>query len=336
MVSMKRVGVLGALIALLAVTTTFVIGAAAQAQTSPNTANTLRVSPIRSDVTVEPGQTHTVQVTVSNPTDNTILVQPVINDFVAGDERGTPALILEDGQYASSHSLKRFVQPLEAVEIAAGGARTVEVIVSIPQDAAAGGYFGAVRFTPTDPDDGGQVNLSANVASLILLTVPGEVSQTMNITDFELRQNGVSRSIIGDGSNLQAFVRFKNEGGIQLGPTGKVFVRKGDAIVYEGDFNNQTPRDMVLPGAARSWDIPVEGVEGFGRYTISATFTYGSGNQTIEVTRSFWVIPPLVAIGALIAVLLVIAAIVFTVLAIVKKQRRAKSGARSRSRYGRR
>lgn len=333
MVAMKRAGILGVFAAILAVTATLVLGVTAQAQSS-NAANTLRVSPIRSDVIVQPGQTHVVQVTVSNPTSGDILVSPVINDFVAGDERGTPALILDENEYASSHSLKRFVEPLDPVEIAAGGARTIEVTINIPENAAAGGYFGAVRFTPTNPDDGGQVNASANVASLILLTVPGEVSQTMNLTDFELRQNGVSRSIIGDGANLQAFVRFQNTGGIQLGPTGKVFIRKGSEIVHEADFNNQTPRDMVLPGAARSWDIPLNGVEGFGYYTMSATFTYGDGNETVEVTRGFWVIPPLVAIGAIVALLAVIAAIVFTALAILKKRNRAKGSTRGRSRYG--
>ena len=67
---------------------------------------------------------------------------------------------------------------------------------------------------------------------------------------------------------------------------------------------------MVLPDSARRWEIPLDKVGEFGNYTVTATFTYGQKNQTIEVTKSFWVIPMSVIIAAIVGVIVLIALIV--------------------------
>jgi len=300
------------------------------AQTQTNTANTLKVSPVRTDIEIKPGESKAVEVTVSNLTDAPITVRPVENDFVAGDERGTPALILDENEYAPTRSLKRFMTPLANVTIPAGEAQTVNVVITVPKDAQAGGYFGAVRFAPASPDGGGQVNLSASVASLILLTVPGDVVEKLNLTSFSIQQDGKTGSYFNTPNNLQASVRFENKGGLQAGPFGKVSVKKGDNVVYEADFNNSNPRDTILPDSARRWDIPLDKIEKFGHYTVNATFTYGAKNQTIEVTKSFWVIPTTYIIAAIVGLVVLIGLIAVGVWLAVRgyKNRKVHGGGR--------
>lgn len=274
-------------------------------------ANTLRVSPVRSDVTINPGETGTVDITITNLTSNDILVAAIQNDFVQGDENGTPSIILDEDEYASTHSLKRFMTPLQNVTVPANESVIVPVEIVVPADAQAGGYFGALRFAPTTPDSGGQVNLSASVASLILLTVPGPTTEVLNLTDFSVSQ-GTSTGGLGfrSGSNMKINFRFENKGNIQLGPFGKISVLKGDEVVFDYDFNNKNPRDVILPDGARKWEVAVDNIEGFGYYTVHGTFTYGSENKTIEVERSFWVIPTAFIIGAVIALLVIAGGIV--------------------------
>src|SRR4051812_15782850 len=84
------------------------LGAPANAQKS-TTANTLKVSPVRTDVIVKPGTSSEVPITVTNLTSSDVLVAPIENDFVQGDENGTPSIILDASQYAPTHSLKRFL-----------------------------------------------------------------------------------------------------------------------------------------------------------------------------------------------------------------------------------
>lgn len=316
-----NVRMLVAMVITLAVAMVFIVSSHSVAA-AENTANTLKVTPVRSDIEINPGESKTVQTTVTNLTNAPITVRPIENDFVAGDERGTPALILDADKYAPTHSLKRFMTPLADVTIPAGKAVTIDVVITVPKTAQAGGYFGAVRFAPTTPDSGGQVNLSASVASLILLTVPGDTVEKLELTDFNIQQGGVTGSMFSSSNDIQAAVRFQNNGNVQLTPFGKVSVKQGDKVVYETDFNSGNPRDAILPDSARRWDIPLKNLDSFGQYTVSGTFTYGKKNQTIEVSKSFWVIPQSVIIAAVLAVLLVVGIIVGIWLYIRNRRRR--------------
>jgi len=286
-------------------------------------ANTIKVTPVRTDLEILPGASKTVQVTVTNLTSTSVSVAPYTNDFVAGDDRGTPALILDSDKFAPSHSLKRFMAPLSAATIAAKQSKTFNVVITVPKTAQAGGYFGAVRFAPSDPDGGGQVNLSASVASLILLTVPGDTVEKIRLDNFDIQQNGTTGNSFRTPDNLQASFAFTNQGNLQVGPFGRLSVKNGSKVVFETDFNNKDPRDVILPDSSRRWEIPFKNIEAFGHYDVVATFTYGTKNQTIEVTKSFWVIPQWVifaAIGAVVGLLLLITLIVFLVIRARKRR----------------
>lgn len=325
----KKVGLLLATLAAVLAGSLFIISGSAFA--TDNSANSLKISPLRTDIEITPGGSKIVKVTVTNLTNAPIAVTPVENDFVAGDEKGTPALILDANKYAPSHSLKRFMVPLSNVTIPAKQSKEVAVTINVPKDAQPGGYFGALRFEPTALGSGGQVNLSLSSASIILLTVPGEVVQHLNLTNFDIQQSGKTNSFFTTPKDLSVLARFENTGGIQLAPFGKVSVTQGDKVVYSTDFNQTTPKQMTLPGYARRWTIPIEKVGEFGYYTVSATFTYGSKNQTIDVKTSFWVIPVWMMIAAAALLVVIIIAIIVTIYALKKRNnRRGLSGQRRR------
>lgn len=302
------------------------------AETVNNSTNTLKLSPVRSDIEAKPGSTVTVDATITNLTNTAIAVRPVLNDFIAGDERGTPSLILDENQYAPTHSLKRFMEPLSDITVPANDAKIVQVVINVPDTAQAGGYFGAVRFAPVTTDGSGQVNMSASAASIILLTVPGEFVEQLSLTEMNIQQNGVTKTNFRSSNDLQATVRFENKGNIQLGPFGKVSVTSGDKVVYEADFNNSNPREMVLPDSARRWDVPLKNIGNFGKYTVSATFTYGTKNQSIEVTKSFWVIPWNIILWSVAGVLLLVGIIVAIWLGLRNYKRRIINSSSSRRR----
>jgi hypothetical protein len=306
------------------------------AQAASTSTNVIKVSPVRSDVQIEPGATKTVQMTVSNLTNAPITVSPIENDFISADEKGAPALILDANTYAPTHSLKRFLVKINDVTIPANKAVTISVVISVPKGTQAGGYFGAIRFAPTSPSDGGQVNLSPNVASLVLLTVPGPTTEKLNLSNFDIQQNGHTGTTFQNADNLTAFIRFENKGNIQEGPFGKISVKNGKSVVYETDFNVTEPRDQILPDGARRWEIPLKDVGTFGYYTVTGTLTYGQKNETIEISKSFWVIPQSYIIGAIIALVLLIALIIFTIFFIRHRiRRRLRNRMHGNSRYRR-
>lgn len=292
--------------------------------------NALKISPVRADIEVKPGERKSVAVTLVNLTNAPIAIHPVANDFISSDERGTPSLILDETSYAPTHSLKRFIAPVDDVTISAGQAKVVDVAIAVPADAQAGGYFGAIRFTPSSLKGGGQVNLSASVVSLILLTVPGNAVEKLELTDFSVRQNGTASYHFDDPDNLQLFARFENKGNLQVGPFGKVSVKSGNKVIYEADFNNNNPREVVLPDGARRWDVPLDNIGSFGNYTVTATFTYGKNNQTIEATKSFWILPLKMLLVIICGVVLLVAAIIG---ALVLRYRHVHRSLRFGNRY---
>lgn len=316
-----RTNLLVSVVAITIFALAIVVSPRAFAETNPST-NVLKVSPVRTDVQITPGASKVVQVNVTNLTPTDVLVHPIENDFTAGDERGTPALILAEDQYAPSHSLKRFMTPLQDVMIPASSTKTIDVIITVPQDAQAGGYFGAIRFAPATGENGGQVNLNASVASLVLLTVPGDTVEQLKLTEYVIQQKGKTGTYFSTPDNLQVSFRFENKGNVQEALFGKLSIKKGNTVVYEDDFNVDEPRDVILPDTARRWDVPLRSIEAFGHYTVSATLTYGADNQSVEVSKSFWVIPTWLIIAAIAAVVVLIGLIVIIILAVVRSRKR--------------
>lgn len=108
-------------------------------------------------------------------------------------------------------------------------------------------------------------------------------------------------------------VRFKNTSNVQLAPFGKISVLKGDKVVYQADFNTSESHDMVLPNSARKWSASLKDIGSFGRYKVSATFTYGEANKTIEAERYFWIVPAPIIISAGVVLVLIVLGVVLLV-----------------------
>jgi hypothetical protein len=278
--------------------------------TATNNSQTLRVSPVRTNLIVQAGASGKVQTFVTNLTKSSITIQPIENDFVAGDESGNPALILDPNSYAPTHSLKRFMAPMKNFTIPANGTQEVDVTISVPKSAQAGGYFGAVRFAPGLGSDSQSVNLNASVASLILLTVPGPTTERLTMTNFDVQQNGGTATNFREPKDLALFLRFKNEGNLQEAPFGQIYVRKDKKVLYTSNFNQTEPKSQILPDSARRWTIPLKNFGKFGKYTVGATFSYGAKGQTIEIAKTVWIIPTMVIMIVVIGVF-VLAALIF-------------------------
>lgn len=285
---------------------------AAPATSTSNGLNTLKISPVRSDIVIAPGKTDVVTMKVTNMTKAPMTIQAIENDFVAGDDRGTPALILDASKFAPTHSLKRYMVPIPNTTIAPGVTQEIKVTVKVPLDAKPGGYYGAVRFSPVSAGGSTSVNLNASAASLILMTVPGPVEEKLTLKSFDVKQGSKVDTIFQSANDLQVSFRMENTGSIQEGPFGNISVMQGDKVVYSYNFNDTAPREMVLPDSTRVWDVPLKNIGGFGNYTIKATLSYGQKNQTIEVKKSFWVIPIAViavTVGGLLLLVAIIVAI---------------------------
>jgi hypothetical protein len=280
---------------------------------APGSGNGLKISPVRTDVTINAGTSQVVDVFVQNVTGSAATLQGVVNDFVAdGNETGTPKLILDSNDFAPSHSLKRLVAPITNFNIASGAQQDVKVKITVPANAAGGGYYGAVRFAPASADTSKNLALSASVGSLILVKVPGNIVEQLSIKSLDVRKTtnaSVASSFFTSPKQIEGVVRFANTGNIQVEPFGKLSLKKGSKVLQQIEINNTTPPGNVLPDSTRRFNIPLDKVGSFGKYTIEGDFGYGSTGQLITAKTTFYVVPITIIIIIILIILLIIAAI---------------------------
>lgn len=286
----------------------------------------LSISPVRSDLTINAGESKTITVTVKNVTSATTEYEAHINDFVVAkdSELGHPALILDDNKYAPSHSLKRYIATIDNVKLAPNESKGVKVTINIPKDAAAGGHYGAVRFIPKSGTNGQNITVSASVGSIILVNVPGDIKEDTVIESFDVRQGEDATSgssLFTKNGNLYSVIRFNNRGNTHEQPFGKIRVLKGDKVIQETEINNTDPRGNVLPDSIRRFNVKLNKVGSFGKYTVEGNFGYGANGQLLSAKTSFWVIPFTLIIGILAVIALLLLA-AFTVPKAIKRYNR--------------
>jgi hypothetical protein len=276
--------------------------------------NGLRVSPVRTDVTISAGTAQTVPITVTNVTGATATLQTIINDFTASsDESGDPAILVAPNAYAPTHSLKRLTAPVPNFTLAPGVSKTVPIVITIPASAAAGGYYGAVRFAPATDKLGPNQNvgLSGSVGSLILVKVPGDIKEQMSIASFDARLDDQPNSFFSSSKGITATLRLQNEGNIQEEPFGKILLKNhSNKVLGTYEINNVQPQANVLPDSIRKFSIPLKNVGGFGEYKLEGNFGYGTGGQLLSASTTFYVIP-LYIVFSFIGIVLLLVFLVF-------------------------
>lgn len=292
--------------ATVAVMTIAVISISSVSAQDDRTANGFRLSPVRSEFTIEKGKSQTLTISIENPSDAPTKAKAIINNFIASqDETGTPRLILDDRTPEPKNSFKNLIDNnLPEVQLNGKERKNVQVRISIPADANAGGYYGAIRFAPSNTGQESTVGLTASVGTIVLVTVPGNLNERLDLLQLSAAQNGKAKAFFTGGS-VESLVRVKNMGDIHVKPFGKVVVKNmfGKQVAsYE--LNNTEPRANVLPGSVRKFVDPVSGNKFFGRYTLEANLGYSqNGGELISAKGSFWYVPAWALVALLILML---------------------------------
>lgn len=268
----------------------------------------LEISPPVLNLSADPGQTVEAQVSLRDISNGPLVVTGEVNDFTAAGEDGTPKLLLEEGE-PSPYSMKSWFAPLPQLELQSRQIEALPITISVPADAAPGGYYAVIRFTGTAPqlEDSG-VSLSASIGALVLMRVNGEAKEGLAVEEFNVSQNNLTGSVF-QATPLKFTQRIKNTGNIHQQPAGQVVITDMFGKKVAAVNVNLPPRN-VLPGTIRKFEQNLdEGVLGnrqlFGRYTAELRLTYGANKQVVTASTSFWVIPytliAIIVVGLIVA-----------------------------------
>ncbi len=274
---------------------------------SVSSGNGIRLSPIRYDLTINPGQSQRVQFRIDNVTKAPAVYKAIVTDFTANNQNGSPQLIVTGSQF-DPHSIKQFITPIPNFTVNPNQTATIYVTITIPSGTAGGGYYGAIRFLAANGGSDRTVNISSSVAGLILIKVPGPaMKESLLLSNFAVGINGQIGSLFYGNKGIDAIVQFQNNGNVQIEPFGQIIVKNisGDKIDTTA-INNVNPPGNVLPGSSRLFSVPISGIGSFGKYTVAGYFGYGSKGQLLSATTTFYVVAPWIIILLVVLVILVV------------------------------
>lgn len=254
----------------------------------------LAISPPSFELSANPGDNLSNSIRVDNTQGQSLEVTADVRNFTALGEEGEVNLSDQD----SSYSLAKWVKVTPARStIPAGGSQTFQYTITVPPNAEPGGRFGSIVFRTTAKPLSGKsgVSVGQEVGSLVFLKIAGNVTEKASIVGFQTAAH------INQYKPVDFTVRVKDEGNVHLKPTGTITI-----VNFFGQKVATLPIEThnVLPGAIRRMEAQWKGGRFiFGKYTATASITYGSNNQIVTASTSFWGLPYtliLVSLGVLI------------------------------------
>lgn len=307
-----------------------------------NPGSGLRISPTRTQLSIVPGDSQEITQTVRNVTQGAVTVQPTLNDFESDGVTGQPKLIGNPNEI-SAYSLREFISLPDDFDLQPDEEREVTISVNVPDTASPGAYFGSVlyRASPQGASNDGQVALVASVGSLVLLEVPGDITERIQINDISAYLDDNSGSIFTKKPN-QIGIEIENLGNSFSQPFGTVNVkdwRGNDVFNYE--LNNTQPRGNILPESTRLFldelmNVETKTVNGQeeitktspltwpGRYTITGYISHSTSGEIFTVTTSFWYIPVWLIVALMVLLVVIVGGAVWMYRRYVTKSTRRK------------
>lgn len=282
----------------------------------------LSISPTRTELRIEPGGSEIVKINLRNVTNGNIVANAFINDFESDNETGEPKIIINNsGDNATS--IRPFLKGVEDVELGPNESKTVDVLVEISQNAAPGAYYGVIRYAavPVGSDPGpGQVSLTASVSTIVLIEIPGDIRQQIQVREALVYRKGIAGTFF-TAKPEETGVRVINQGNGFVKPFGTVTIDNPlGKQVQQYELNDSEPRANVLPSSGRVFRKPIEGISVPGRYVLTAHVSFGNGGETLTVRKGFWYLP-----WWFILLVLVIIAVVAVGVHWVQKRIRGRS-----------
>lgn len=272
------------------------------------TGNGLSITPTKAEFSIEKGKAEVVSIQVKNLTKGKVIAKAFINDFEADEDTGNPKLIIDRSSEVSSSSLASFILGLEDIKLGPEETKEIQLTIQVPEKAVSGAYFGAVRFTSvpdTDVKNDAQVSLNASVATILLVEVPGDITQKIQVNNVSVYNASGKASSVFTAIPKQVGVEVKNIGNGFAKPFGKVLVKNmSGKQVSSYELNDTVPRGNVLPNTTRTFKNDITGIKLPGRYTIEANVSFAKG-EILQAKTSFWYLPVwfIVVIGVLVVAL---------------------------------
>lgn len=249
------------------------------------------VGPGKAELVIEPGQSKTVELIVTNRTGETRTFNFETEDTAGSSDPATPIVLL--GEERGPYTLRDYIIiPDFSIELEHNERARVPVIVSIPPDAEPGGRYGTVlvttatKGTPEMPESGAAPSsaIVTRLGTLFFVTVPGDVTREGALQGFATVPD---KKFFTEGP-VHFQILYENTGDIHLNPYGEI--RITNLFNEEVGFVELEPW-FAMPKSLRAREISWNRELLIGRYTATVHLNRGYDDIIDTETVTFWVLP---------------------------------------------
>jgi hypothetical protein len=249
------------------------------------------VGPGKTELTISPGTTKTVELLITNRTGVARTFSFEIEDATGSTNPNQSVVLLGDDR--GPYTLKDYITlPQMSFDLKHNERARVPVTISVPYDAEPGGRYGSVLVTTVTKDaikgdTNGTAPASAiisRVGSLFFLTVPGDTYTEGALQSFKTIPD---KHLFTQGP-LNFQLLFENKGDLHLNPYGEI--RITNLLGEEVGFVELDPW-FALPKSLRSREVEWNRELLIGRYTATAHINRGYDDIVDTQQVTFWVLP---------------------------------------------
>ncbi len=288
----------------------------------PSNADAVTLTPIRFEISGNPGDTLTEEMILVNETNVEEIFYSSFANFEAQGDTGSPAFVEPTdglGTWMSTDVSSIGLEPRQQ--------KIIKLTIEIPKDAEPGGYFAVIFWGTSPPGGSGRVSVGAKTGILVLLSVNGDVREEAGLVDFNIFEKKFWHNTLP----VSFEYRFSNNGGDRIKPQGKIIIRNSIFLPTE-NIDANSSEGNILPSSTRKFKVdwikyeramdyvtPTSFFKKFfsdasyqwrnfavGLYSANLNVAYGSSGEHAKDTVFFFVFP-----WQLVLVLIVLFIIVF-------------------------
>lgn len=255
----------------------------------------LSIQPLKVTHTLNPGESVSGNIQITNAGDNAVNVETKIEDFIplAGTYQ-----IQFVGRVTGISTVRDWItlDVPKSFLLAKGARKDVSYTITTPANAEPGGHFGVAFFKANELTKNGQsLRVGTQVGMLVLVTIPGSHLEKGNVLDF-------TGPLFVQKSPINFAIKFENTGTVHFEPKGTItvtnmFGRETGSVPVGGQ--------VVLPTGIKDLvaSVNFDGVL-LGRYTANLKMFDGEGNELAGKSVAFYAFPLWYAISFLVTVIL--------------------------------
>ncbi len=262
-------------------------------QTGVEVRGDFQVGPTRFIVELSPGEERTVETTITSREGEPRGYSISVEDFAISNDGNDSIQFYGNG--SGPFSAKSWITPVvDHFSLNHGERAFLPIKISIPDNASVGDHYAVVLFQRNLKDlSKPGFNVIPRVGALLLITVKGDVIKHGILQDFN-----VSRPVYWS-LPTHFGIQYANEGTVHIVPVGHIEIKN----IFGIPVDDITVRDWyVLRNSIRHREVVWQPRFALGYYTATLTLNAEGQDAVQPMTVSFWVIPVLPVLLALLVI----------------------------------